>query len=178
MVNIIACALGYATAAHAGQVRKYHGEPYIIHPIRVADLVCQYVKNDPALVAAALLHDVKEDCDPKIANSIGDHFGTDVDSLVSQVTDVAKPSDGNRAARKAMDRQHLAQATARGKIIKLCDLLDNTEDITANDPEFAKVYLREKRLLLPSLFDEALPIRLFQRVHNSLQHHMANMGLE
>lgn len=69
------------------------------------------------------------------------------------VTDVSKPSDGNRATRKAIDRRHLSEASSEGKAIKLADTIDNTSDIVQNDPEFAVVYLQEKRLLVPALSD-------------------------
>lgn len=134
---------------NAGQLRKYTGEPYIVHPREVAALV-RSVPHDEAMVAAAFLHDVVEDT-PVSIERIRDIFGDDVASLVDQLTDVSKPSDGNRKARKEIDRQHTAKASARAKTIKLADLISNTESITAHDHEFAKVYLREKRALLEVL---------------------------
>ena len=44
--------------------------------------------------------------------------------LVDCLTDVSKPSDGNRAVRKEIDRQHLAKASPKAKTIKLADLID------------------------------------------------------
>lgn len=64
------------------------------------------------------------------------------------VTDVSRPEDGNRRLRKAMDRDHLALASAEGQTIKLADLIDNTASITRYDPGFAKVYMREAVELL------------------------------
>jgi hypothetical protein len=71
---------------------------------------------------------------------------------VRWLTDVSRPEDGNREIRKRIDREHTAQAPAIVKTIKLADLIDNSRSIIAHDPDFAHVYLREKRLLL----DEAL----------------------
>ena len=60
-------------------------------------------------------------------------------------------SDGNRAARKLIDLQRLAKSSADGATIKLADIIDNSKDILAHDPNFAKVYLREKAASLAVL---------------------------
>ena len=54
-------AYRFAEVAHAGQQRKYIGTPYITHPVAVARLVMRF-EHDEAMVMAALLHDVEEDC--------------------------------------------------------------------------------------------------------------------
>lgn len=78
--------------------------------------------------------------------------------MVDMLTDVSRPEDGNRAARKKLDREHLAKATPEVKTIKLADLIHNTESIVAHDPKFAEVYLEEKRALLSVLKDCTSPI--------------------
>jgi Guanosine polyphosphate pyrophosphohydrolases/synthetases len=140
-------------AAHAavGQVRKYTGEPYAVHPIAVAGLVRTYVpKASEEMLIAALLHDVVEDTQVTL-ELIAAQFGLLVASYVDQLTDVSKPEDGNRAVRKAVDKWHTAQASPAAKTIKLADLIHNTASIRTYDPEFAKVYLVEKRALLEVL---------------------------
>ena len=156
MSPLVDRALAFATIAHEGQVRKYSGEPYIVHPIEVMKIVMT-VDHDDAMLSAALLHDVVEDTDVTI-EEIDKAFGPDIASLVSDLTDVSRPEDGNRKARKALDRAHSATASARAQTIKLADLISNSTDITKNDPSFAKVYLAEKRLLLEVLVlgDESL----------------------
>jgi (p)ppGpp synthase/HD superfamily hydrolase len=149
MDNIVDRALSFATIAHGEQKRKYSGEPYIIHPIEVMEIVCT-VEHDDAMLAAALLHDTVEDTEVTI-EEIEESFGADVASLVSDLTDVSKPEDGNRKFRKAMDRDHSAQSSARAQTVKLADLISNSADILENDPSFAKVYLHEKALLLEVL---------------------------
>jgi hypothetical protein len=67
------------------------------------------------------------------------------------LTDVSRPEDGNRAARKAIDLAHTAKASPAAKTIKLADLIDNTRSIVERDPDFAKVYLQEKARLLEVL---------------------------
>jgi hypothetical protein len=58
---------------------------------------------------------------------------------------------GNRALRKAIDRQFLAGASWRGQFIKCADMLSNTSDIIANGGGFARVYVPEKKLLIDVL---------------------------
>jgi hypothetical protein len=70
---------------------------------------------------------------------------------VEQLSDVSKPEDGNRKARKAIDREHLKHASPEAKTVKLADLIDNATDIVSNDMDFAIVYYHEKELLLPFL---------------------------
>ena len=151
--TIINNARVFATAAHGatGQKRKYTGEPYIHHPLSVASLVFM-ATGDVVTTAAALLHDVVEDTRITLPG-IRSEFGDDIAGLVGSLTDVSRPDDRNRAARKAIDRAHIAQADPRAKSIKLADLIDNTSTIVAYDREFAKVYLAEKALLLKVLED-------------------------
>jgi (p)ppGpp synthase/HD superfamily hydrolase len=141
----------FATAAHAavGQVRKYTFEPYIVHPIEVASIVATVPHTDEML-AAAYLHDVVEDTGVTI-EIIHAEFGAEVAELVGWLTDVSRPEDGNRAVRKAIDREHIAMAPAGAQTVKLADLIANTRSIVAHDPAFAKIYLAEKRMLLEVL---------------------------
>ena len=151
MMSVIDKARVFATAAHAavGQTRKYTGEPYVVHPIEVSNIVAEAGGTD-AMVAAALLHDVLEDT--KVTFDVLEaEFGLEVAELVLWLTDVSKPEDGNRSTRKALDRQHSAAAPAEAQTIKVADLISNTRSIVAHDPNFAKVYLEEKRLLLEVL---------------------------
>lgn len=149
--RVIADARLLAKAAHeaVGQTRKYTGEPYWKHSEAVANRVWTATLH-PVATAAAWLHDVLEDT--RVSRRlIEETCGLLVLSLVEQVTSVSRPEDGNRAARKAIDRAHLEQATQRAKMVKLADIIDNTGSIVAFDPAFARVYLRELDLLLPVL---------------------------
>jgi (p)ppGpp synthase/HD superfamily hydrolase len=150
--DVVRKAQVYAMAAHAavGQRRKYTGEPYIVHPAEVAKIVASVPGATPDMVAAAWLHDVVEDTGCTFTD-VHMAFGIDIATLVGWLTDVSKPEDGNRATRKAMDRAHTAQAPAEAQTIKLADLISNSRSIMQHDPEFARVYLEEKRLLLEVL---------------------------
>ena len=150
-MNNVERARVFATAAHAavGQVRKYTFEPYIVHPTEVASIVATVPHTD-VMLAAAWLHDTVEDTGVSIVD-IQKEFGNEVASLVGWLTDVSKPEQGNRAVRKAIDREHTAMAPAAAQTVKLADLIANSRSILAHDPAFAKVYLEEKRMLLEVL---------------------------
>lgn len=152
MRNLVAFADRYALGAHGHQKRKYTGEPYINHPREVRKILERAGFTDPNILAAALLHDVVEDCAVTLAR-IRHAFGVRVATLVEQVTDVSRPEDGNRAVRKEIDRQHLAKAEPDAQSIKLADLIHNTSSIVEHDLGFARIYLAEKELLLKVLWD-------------------------
>jgi guanosine-3',5'-bis(diphosphate) 3'-pyrophosphohydrolase len=78
-------------------------------------------------------------------------FGAVVASYVDWLTDQSRPEDGNRAARKQKDRDRIRNAPPEVHSIKCADLISNTSTIVKYDPEFAKVYLKEKRQLLEVL---------------------------
>lgn len=151
MSDLISRARQFATEAHQriDHHRKYTHQPYQVHLKAVANLVAG-VTDDPEMIAAAWLHDTVEDT-PATFYDIEREFGMTVAKLVSELTDVSRPSDGNRAARKAIDRSHAAEASPRAMSIKLADLIDNCRDICKHDPRFAQVYVREKALLLEVL---------------------------
>lgn len=165
MSELIERARTFATSAHQriDQRRKYNDQPYQVHLERVARLVSS-VTDDEEMIAAAWLHDVVEDT-PATMEDIESEFGASVAALVEALTDVSRPSDGNRAVRKEIDRRHTAHASPRAKTIKLADLIDNCEDIARHDPRFARVYLQEMKALLavlgegePELLRQALTL--------------------
>ena len=150
MSNLEKRARIFAIKWHGTQARKYTGESYWKHPMAVAEIV-KSVPHTEEMIAAAWLHDVLEDTECTFPTLLAE-FGIEVCELVVWLTDTSKPEDGNRETRKAIDRAHLAEAPREAKTVKLADLIDNSKSITQYDPDFARVYLREKRLLL----DEAL----------------------
>lgn len=140
-------AIAFAAIAHAGQRRKYTGEPYICHPIEVMQLVA-LANGEEDLLIAAVLHDVIEDT-PVTHREIRRRFGERVEAIVVGLTEV--PIDGNRATRKNAERVRLSLESAEVQIIKCADLISNTLSIVEHDPGFARVYLREKTQLLVSM---------------------------
>lgn len=141
----------FANAAHSacGQVRKYSGEPYIVHPRAVAKTVWEFTK-DISLTAAALLHDVVEDTTVTI-ETIGHEFGSLVAKYVDEVTNRSRKEDGNRETRKRIDRDHVAKASPEAQTLKLADIINNVSDIKFQDPGYAVKYCGEKREVLKVL---------------------------
>lgn len=151
MTDLLRDARRFATEAHhrIDHRRRYTNRPYATHLRAVAEIV-RSVTDDPELLAAARLHDILEDT-TATAEEIERKFGAGVAALVVDLTDVSRPSDGNRAQRKAIDRQHLARASDRAKTIKLADVIDNCTDVVRNDPRFGRVFVAEARSLLDVL---------------------------
>jgi (p)ppGpp synthase/HD superfamily hydrolase len=143
-----------ARELHGEQKRKYTGEPYVNHTVKVADIVKTY-GGDESMVYAAILHDVLEDTPTKeddlfsyVAEITGDvKLSMDVLTLVKELTDVYIKEDYpniNRKGRKEMEAMRMGTISAKSQTIKYADLLDNGEDIMKNDPKFGKLYLKEK----------------------------------
>ncbi len=151
MTKLVERARIFATERHEGQVRKYTGEPYINHPKAVVDIV-KTVPHTDSMIAAAWLHDTVEDTSAT-HNDILNTFGAEVYYLVEMLTDVSKPSDGNRSVRKGIDREHSAKSVPPAMTIKIADLINNSESIVERDPKFAETYIEEKMLLLDVLVD-------------------------
>lgn len=156
--HLILAAIQLATIRHAGQTRKYTGEPYVCHPIEVAQITYANMVDeftDEALetaVIAAILHDTVEDTATKI-EEIHKRFGERVARAVDDLTDKHLPGYGapNRAERKRREAERLALACPEAQCVKLADLESNTRAIFTYDPGFAKVYLPEKLAIIDRL---------------------------
>lgn len=146
-MNLIEKAHTFAEHAHRNHFRKYTNLPYLTHLEAVAHMVASTPNATEQMVAAALLHDCVEDVGITL-DTLREEFGHTIAIYVDLLTD---PPEGNRAQRKAKVIQRLATAPDKVKTIKLADLIDNTSTITLYDPKFAKVYMNEKRQLLPVL---------------------------
>ena len=145
-------ALIFARQAHEGQQRKYTGEPYIEHPIRLAEMV-RKVPHTEAMICAAYLHDVVEDT-PISHAEINQRFGPEVARLVHELTDeyiTESYPHLNRSERKKREAARLARISVEAKTIKLADVIDNTRDIIKNDQNFARRYVPEMEALVEAL---------------------------
>jgi (p)ppGpp synthase/HD superfamily hydrolase len=148
--QLVEKAKRFAEQAHAGQVRKYSGEPYFVHPARVAARVASYTGN-PVVRAAAYLHDVLEDCEVSLAQ-LHKEFGGAVVALVVELTNPSKKFPSlKRAARKDMDRAYLGGVSAEAQLIKIIDRLDNISEISQAPIDFQKIYKTESINLAHSL---------------------------
>lgn len=144
-------AMTFARKVHAGQVRKYTGNPYADHLAEVAGIVATVAgdlcHSQEHMTAVAWLHDCVEDQGVG-AQELADEFGVIVQFGVMALSDL---ETGNRAERKAASRARLAAAPGWVQTIKCADLISNTSSIVKHDPKFAVTYLEEKRLLLDVL---------------------------
>jgi hypothetical protein len=174
--KLVPRAREFATQAHRriDQRRKYSNQAYEVHLRAVADLVA-WAGGDEEMIAAAWLHDTVEDT-PATLGDIEREFGSDVAQLVADLTDVSRPSDGNRAVRKAIDRAHSAQASVRAKTVKLADLTDNCRDICEHDERFARVFLVEMSSLLEVLGEGEQ--RLYRKAGATLEKCATRLGLQ
>ena len=136
---IVLSAMKLASMAHAGQHRKFSDDPYIVHPIAVAETVHRF-GGTPEMMAAALLHDVLEDTDTPYAK-IEEWTNNRVALMVNRLTDFDEGE--NRKERKANYHRQLVYAWPEVQTIKCADIMDNAPSIARNDPRFAVVYLQE-----------------------------------
>jgi (p)ppGpp synthase/HD superfamily hydrolase len=148
-MNLAFEAMEFARSVHANQKRKYTGAPYFDHLAEVAGIVASVAQDEVEedseyMIAVAWLHDCVEDQNVTV-NTLANKFGITVSAGVFALSDLEK---GNRATRKRLSRERLANAPGWVQTIKCADLISNTSSIVQHDKDFAKVYLEEKRLLL------------------------------
>jgi len=125
----------YAEQAHDGQYRR-SGDPYIIHPLAVANILSE-MHMDPQSLMAAMLHDVIEDTAvPKEA--LEQQFGEVVTELVDGVSKLTHIKFGSQEEKQAGNFQKMAMAMARDIrviLVKLADRLHNMRTLSAMPPE-------------------------------------------
>ena len=122
-VAILEKAFATAETAHAGQLRK-SGDPYITHPVAVAEILAELGLDIPT-IAAALLHDTVEDT-PYSLEDVKRDFGDEVAGLVDGVTKLDKLSYGPNAEAETVRKMVVAMSRdIRVLVIKLCDRLHN-----------------------------------------------------
>lgn len=146
-IELLTETINFATIAHAGQERKYTRQPYIEHPLAVMNAVKKTPSCTLPMLQAAVLHDTVEDTQVTLTEIVV-RFGVEVADMVEMLTDISKPSDGNRSVRMFINRGHTAKASPQAKTIKLADIIDNVGSIAKHDPDFAKIYFTEKALSL------------------------------
>jgi guanosine-3',5'-bis(diphosphate) 3'-pyrophosphohydrolase len=125
----------FSAIEHKGQTRA-SGEPYLVHPLEVADILAD-MKLDPACVAVGLLHDVLEDTltEPE---RIQEYFGGDVLHMVEGVTKISKIPFASSEERQAENFRKLILAMVddiRVILVKLADRLHNMRTLQHLSPE-------------------------------------------
>ncbi|WP_260735307.1 RelA/SpoT family protein [Tunturiibacter lichenicola] len=142
-LDIIRKAWAFCLQQHEGQKRA-SGEPYIIHPLEVAQVLAE-LKMDSTAIAAGLLHDAVEDTDVTSAE-IAKRFGDQVAHIVEGVTKLEKIKFANREDHQAENirKMLLAMVTdVRVVIIKLADRLHNMRTLEHLKPEKQQKIARE-----------------------------------
>ena len=132
-LNNLLHAASFAAQRHTGQKRKgERGEPYINHPLEVANLIANIGGvTDIDVLMAAILHDTVEDCGVT-GDEIEEKFGNTVAGYVLEVTD---DKGLPKHERKQLQIEHAPHLTYGAKVIKLADKISNVRDVIASPAE-------------------------------------------
>ena len=125
-VEIITKAFNFANQAHKG-IRRRSGEPYIMHPLAVAKIVCNEIGLGSTSICSALLHDVVEDTDYTVED-IENIFGPKIAQIVDGLTKISGGIFGDRASAQAENFKKLLLTMSddiRVILIKIADRLHN-----------------------------------------------------
>jgi len=125
-VELITKAFNFARQAHKG-VRRHSGEPYIMHPLAVARIVCKEIGLGSTSICAALLHDVVEDTDYTV-DDIKNLFGDKIAGVVDGLTKISGGVFGAHASEQAENFKKLLLTMSediRVILIKIADRLHN-----------------------------------------------------
>ena len=134
-VDIITKAFNFARQAHKG-VRRLSGEPYIMHPIAVAQIACEEMGLGSTSICAALLHDVVEDTDYSVED-IENIFGSKIAMIVDGLTKISGGIFGDKASAQAENFKKLLLTMSddiRVILIKICDRLHNMRTLASQAP--------------------------------------------
>ncbi len=140
-VNLIDRAYRVAETAHVGQTRQ-SGEPYITHPLAVAQILAE-LGIGPITIAGALLHDTVEDTEYSL-NKLKADFGDEIGMLVDGVTKLDKVKYGENAQAETVRKMIVAMSKdIRVLVIKLADRLHNARTWGFVSPESAQKKAQE-----------------------------------
>lgn len=142
---LLAAAFDFAFQLHEGQFRA-SGDPYIVHPVAVVDLLRDIGASAP-VIAAGFLHDVVEDTD-LTADQLEEHFGPEVRALVEGVTKLGGLHFTNRTEAQAENLRKMFLAMAsdiRVVLVKLADRLHNMRTLGSLKREKQERIARETR---------------------------------
>lgn len=179
----------FADEAHGDQMRKYANERYIVHPIRVMEIVREFSQEVP-LLAASLLHDVLEDTQVTaeelkyFLDSVMDQENADKTyKLVKELTDEYVKSRYphlNRRTRRTKEAERLSATSPEAHTIKYGDVIDNIRDIANQNGDFALSYMRESKQLLsmipngnPKLYSRAMAV-----VDEAMKQHFSKANIK
>jgi GTP pyrophosphokinase len=131
-IDIVTKAFNFARQAHKG-VRRLSGEPYIMHPIAVAQIACEEMGLGSTSICSALLHDVVEDTDYTVED-IQNIFGPKIAQIVDGLTKISGGIFGDKASAQAENFKKLLLTMSddiRVILIKICDRLHNMRTLAS-----------------------------------------------
>ncbi len=134
-VELITKAFQFARQAHKG-VRRHSGEPYIMHPLAVAQIVCSEIGLGSTSICSALLHDVVEDTE-YTTDDIKNVFGSKIAQIVDGLTKIAGGIFGDKASAQAENFKKLLLTMSddiRVILIKIADRLHNMRTLDSMQP--------------------------------------------
>lgn len=148
--NLVQKALLFAYRKHKGQSRR-DGTEYIVHPIRVANNVAQFVKSDNInkLMIVAYLHDTLEDTDTTY-EEIKNIFGERIADMILELTNDKELR--KKVGKTECLKQGILGMSEHSLTVKLCDRLDNVSDLTTSSEEFRQKYLKQTLELIEFMF--------------------------
>lgn len=145
-------AIEFAKKKHEGQFRKFDKKPYVVHPIRVQEIVNKFKgtsKNIEAIRIAGLLHDTVEDTETTL-QEIREIFGNLVASLVNELT-----SDSDKIEKygktEYLKKKLTNDLSDYGLVLKLADRLDNVSDFPTAGEKFVTKYKKETEEIISHL---------------------------
>ena len=141
-INKLVEAASFAAQRHTGHQRKGNGkQPYINHPLEVANLIANVGQvDDVDVLIAAILHDTVEDVGVT-KDDIVKQFGERVAGIVMEVTD---DKTLPKEERKRLQVEHAPRLSPEAKLVKLGDKISNISDVTINPPDGWDVQRRKQ----------------------------------
>lgn len=145
--DLVVNMFSFAEQAHRGQTRS-GGHAYICHPVAVMLLV-RDITDDAVVLAAALGHDLLEDC-AVTEGELRSRFGDEVTDLIVELTN-DYPDQMEFEAKLVAVRAHASKMSERAKIIKLADRLHNLQTMASFSPRRKARFIKNTQVLMESL---------------------------
>lgn len=137
-MDIIEKAINFAVEAHLLQKRKHSGIPYVTHCIEVMKRISNYGVSDDNILAAAILHDVIEDCEEKFIEQLPTQFGKEVYEIVKECT--RDTGDDATKLQKYEFLESFENKSVQSIVIKIADRFCNVADYQTTDGAYAAKY--------------------------------------
>jgi len=171
--DLVAKARAFAKEKHKGQVRKFEGLPYFIHPKRVAHILYQFKVSSHIddLIASAYLHDTLEDTDTNY-EELRENFGKIVADIVMQLTSDKTMIDKVGKAKYLADK--MVHMTSYALTLKLADRIDNVNRLSMQNETFKTKYLLETKYIVDRLKKERPLTQTHKNMIREIESHIGD----